>query len=146
MKCVSDELIQKYIDNEISQEEKAYVEEHLSGCAACSNAADEQRKLAAEICGVINLLSEEVIEIPAFNRQVKDRAANRDTKDKKRKNRVMIRWSAFAASAACILVFMIFMLKPEKETPVEPATFLNSTENEFDANRSISQQIGRAHV
>ena len=130
MKCISDELIQKYIDNEASQEEAAYINEHLLSCAVCRNAVEEQIKLAAEIRDTINLLSEGVVEIPVFNRRIKE----------KMKSRIMLRWNICAASVACILFIMIFMLKPEKDTPIDSATFFYNTENEFDANRSILQQ------
>jgi Predicted transmembrane transcriptional regulator (anti-sigma factor) len=140
MKCISDELIQKYIDNEASQEEAAYINEHLLSCAVCRNAVEEQIKLAAEIRDTINLLSEEIVEIPLFNRQMKEKAVNIRAKDEKKKSRIMLRWSLCAASVACILFFMIFMLKPEKDTPIDSATFFYNTENEFDANRSILQQ------
>ena len=130
MKHLDSELIQKYIDNEVSQEETAYIDEHLLSCAVCRNAVDEQRKLAAEIRNAINLLNEEVVEIPVFSRPMKEQ----------KKNRVMLRWSLCTASAACILFFMIFMLKPEKDTPVDAAASFLHTENEVDANRSILQQ------
>ena len=125
MKCICDELIQKYIDNEASKEEVTYVETHLISCDACKDAVDEQKKLAAEIRNVINLLSEETIEIPTFERKNK---------------RVILRWSLFAASVACILAFILFTHKPEKDTPIDSTKFFHNTENEFDANRSISQQ------
>ena len=131
MKHLDEELIQKYIDNEASQEEMVYIEEHLLNCVVCRNAVDEQRKLAAEILDAINFLGEEVVEIPVFEWPIKERDA---------KKRIMLRWSLCATSAACILFFIIFMLKPEKETPVDSATFLYNTEKEYDANRSISQQ------
>jgi len=129
MKHLDSELIQKYIDNESSQEEIAYVCEHLLICAVCKNAVDEQRKLAAEIRDAINILSAEVVEIPVFSRPKKEQ----------KKKLAMLRRGLYAA-AACILFFMILMLKSEKDTPVDSAAFFHHTENEFDANRSILQQ------
>ena len=144
MKHLDSELIQRHIDNEVTHEEGTYVVEHLLSCVVCRNAVNEQRKLAAEIRDVINLISEEVVEIPIFNRLTKEKTVNICAKDEKKKSRVMLRWSLYAASVACILFFMIFMLKPEKDSHIDSATFFYGTENEFDANRSISQQIGRA--
>ena len=140
MKHIDSELIQKYIDNEASRGEKAHIEEHLLSCAVCRDAVDEQRILATELCGIINVLSEEEIEIPVFDRAMKDKSLNNHAKDGRKKSRVMLRWSLYTASVACILIFILLILKPEKETPIESATFFYGTENEFDANRSISQQ------
>ena len=140
MKHIDDELIQKYIDKEVTHEEIAYIDEHLLSCVTCMNAVNQQRKFAAEIRNAINLLSEEVIEIPIFNRQMKEKAVNIYARDEKKKSRIMLRWSLYAASVACILFFMVFMLKPEKDTHINSATFFYNTENEFDANRSILQQ------
>ena len=140
MKHINSELVQKYIDNEASHKEKAYIEEHLLSCAECRNTVDEQKNLATKICGIINVLSEEVIEIPVFDRQMKEKSLYNHAKEGRKKSRVMLRWSLSTASAACILIFIMFMLKPKKETPIKPAMFFYGTENEFDANRSISQQ------
>jgi len=130
MKHIESELIQKYIDNESSQEEIASIIKHLSNCAECRNAVDEQRMLASEIRDTINLLGEEIVEIPVFNRQVKE----------KKKNRVMLRWRISAASVACFLLLMIFVFKPAQDAPIDFETFFHYAENEFDANRSIVQQ------
>ena len=132
MKHIDSELIQKYIDKEASQEEVTCIDEHLSTCVVCRNVVDEQKNLAAEIRDVINLIGEEIVEIPVFNRPIKNRKVKR--------RRVMLRWSLYAASAACILFLLIFILKPEKDTPIDSVTFFHHTENEFDANRSILQQ------
>ena len=131
MKHIENELIQKYIDNEASREEVTSIDEHLSNCIVCRNEVDEQRKLATEIRGLINNLCVDAIEIPTFNKPENPR---------KKQHRMIILWSAVAASAACILFCMIFMLKPEKDTPIDSALFLYNTESEFDANRSILQQ------
>jgi len=137
MNCIDDELIQKYIDNETSHKETAYIEEHTSSCIKCKKAIDEQRTLAAEMQRTINLLREEVFEIPVFNIPTKEKSR---LKHKRKKSRVMLRWSLFASSAACILAFVLFILKPEKDTPIDHTTFFHETEIEFDANRSITQQ------
>jgi len=131
MKHLDSELIQKYIDNEVSQSALAHIDAHLFRCVVCRNAVDEQRKLAAEIRDAINILSEEVVEIPVFSRPIKGKEV--------KSRRVMLRWSLCAA-AACILFFMMLVLKPEKDTPVDAAASFLHTENEVDANRSILQQ------
>ena len=149
MKCIDDELIQKYIDNEVSLEDAANIDEHLLSCAECRYAVDKQKKLVGEVRDVINLFQVDAIEIPTFNIPVKDSKEVRPVKDVRiklpvigeRKNRrAFLRWSLIAVSAACILVCVLFTLRPEKNTPIDPDILLYGAENEFDANRSISQQ------
>ena len=128
MKCIDDELIQKYIDGETSPEEITCIEKHLSNCAACKQAVEEQKELANEMCNILNLLSKEAIEIPAFNKPVKI---------VKKQRRVMLRWSIIATSAACLLTFIFF--KP-KETIQENNMLYFYDIEEFDANKSLLQQ------
>ena len=138
MKCISDELIQKHIDNEASQEERAYVDEHLLSCVACRNAVNEQKKLAVEIRNTINLLCEETVEIPAFNRPVKDSIDKSRVKTGRKKHRVIFLWSTGVASVACILTFLF--LNPRKKNVDNYERLFYNTEFEFDANRSVTQQ------
>ena len=129
MKHIDDEIIQKYIDNEASQEEVDYINDHILSCSGCEKAVDEQRQLSVEIREVINLLNEEEIEIPEFVKSGKKR---------KKQLRMIYLFSTCAASVACVLAFLLLYPK-EKNMDNYERLFYN-TEFEFDANRSVTQQ------
>ena len=131
MKCIDDELIQKYIDNEASQEEASFIEEHLRDCVVCDEAVDKQKKLAVEIRNALNLFCDKAIGVPTFIKPLKNKQKTR---------RKMLRWAIGVASAACILFFVSIFLKHENNTLIDTASFLHDVEYEFDANRSILQQ------
>ena len=129
MKHIDDELIQKYIDNEVSEDEVTFLEKHLLTCDECRNVVSEQETLVNDIRGLINSLSEEEIEIPEFNKPKKNRIKRRQT---------MFLWSVGVASVACVLAFL-FLNTEAKSTDDYKNLFYN-TEHEFDANRSVLQQ------
>lgn len=134
MKCFDEELIQRYIDNEVSSEELASIEGHLKECSVCREAVDEQRKISEEVRCVINLLCRDVVDIeaPAFEMPPKN----------KRNRRAIFCWSIGAASAACLLFFVSLFFKQEAEIEAsdEAIFYFHNAENEFDANRSVMQQ------
>ena len=134
MKCFNDELIQRYIDNEVSSEEVVSIEGHLRRCAVCREAVDEQRKISEDICCALNLLCDDVMEIeaPAFGMPPK-KIRNRHT---------IFRWSIGVASAACLLFFVSLFFKNDAKIDAydEVLLYFHGVENEFDANRSVMQQ------
>jgi len=131
MKCINDDLIQKYIDSEATSDEINYIENHISLCSKCAKIIDKQRKLSIDIKKNINLSysNKSLISIPEFTYN--------PIINTRRKN-INIKKYIYAASVACIF-FLIFLLIPKKEQE-KNIVFLYNIAGEFDANKTISQQ------
>ena len=129
MKCINEELIQRYIDSEADSDEIIYIEKHISLCPKCAKSIDEQRKLSVDIKNKINFpySNKSLINIPEFT-------YNPNVNIKRRN----IKRYIYAASVACMF-FLIFLLIPKKEQE-KNIVFLYNIAGEFDANKTISQQ------
>lgn len=130
MSCIKDDLVQKYIDGEVSPEELASIKEHLSGCSACALQIEARERLAKNIKSTIHLLDEAEVNIPAFI----------VPEHNKPKKRTIINKYFLAVSAASILILVLFLLNKDGQHADSDLIFVNSFESEFDANRTISQQ------
>lgn len=127
MKCISEKIIQQYIDNEIGSEERLMVEKHISECAECANNIKKQELFANFIKLNINDLDKKEVKIPDFVKP--------NTLRKKKLKRNIL----FATiGAACILAF--FVLFSPKEKSDENYFILYKIEGEFDANKTFAQQ------
>ena len=63
LKCLSEELIQQWIDGELNEEQQAQVSQHLAKCVACRHKAEQQKNLAFSIKKMLQL---EDVVIPEF--------------------------------------------------------------------------------
>jgi len=130
MKCISEGLIQKYIDGEASLPEETLIQEHLSLCEACASKIKSQKALATSVKNALHLLKNTEVDVPEFilpTQQSKVISHNL--------KRVM-----YSVSAACILVLVFFMFQTHKQSTETKALFLYNFESEYDANRTVSQQ------
>jgi hypothetical protein len=128
MNCIDEELLQKYIDGECTENETAAVKQHLAVCADCGKKHAEMEELSAKIKRAINSLSMENIEIPAF-RMPLTRPANRNLK-------IIL----YSLSAACILLFVLFIAVRKKESPQSKIAIVQCIPAEVDANRPAGDQ------
>jgi predicted anti-sigma-YlaC factor YlaD len=128
MNCIDEELLQKYIDGECTENEMVAVKQHLSGCLACTRKHAEMEKLSAEIKRAVNFLTIDNIEIPAFRKPVA-RSLNRNFK-----------LFLYSLSAACILLFALFFANRKIESPHNEISIVQITPAEVDANRTASDQ------
>ena len=128
MNCIDEQLLQKFIDGECTDNEKLMVKQHLSGCPVCAQKQVEKEKLSAEINKAINLLTIENIEIPVF----KDPNFTSG-----RKNLKLI---IYSLSAACILLFVLFFVDKKNDFHQKEITILQIIPREVDANRPASEQ------
>lgn len=128
MRCISDDLIQKYVDNEISAKEKARIDGHLAHCSECAEKIEERREKANRIKELISSLHRDEIQVPAF-------------REPERSNRQFIRRFdkvIYAAAAACLLVlFIIFLQKPEDDVKI---IYSFDIDSEYNANLPLSEQ------
>jgi hypothetical protein len=131
MRCIKNDLIQKYIDGETSPKEVVLIEKHIEICEKCTAKVDEQRKLSSVIKKAINLLSEKTAGIPVFIMPVEGN----------KKRYFTVRKLVYVVSAACILLFIsIISLKKEPENHTEIILIEPVFAPEFDANLPVSQQ------
>ena len=127
MKCIDEDLLQKYIDAEVEVGEKAEVENHISLCSKCAAKLEDIRRRSFFLIEAVNLLSDDTIEIPEF------------APAKRLKKRSVWKRYTIGAAAACVLI-SIFLMVPKEDEKKEEYVFVFELEGEFDANRTFSQQ------
>lgn len=128
MICIDEQLLQKYIDGECTENEKRMVKQHLSDCPACAQKYDERQRFSSGIKQAINNLNSENIEIPTFK--------NRNTISPKKNIKLII----YSLSAACILFFVLFFVDKKIDSHQREITIVQSIPMEVDANRPASEQ------
>ncbi len=130
MSCIKNDLIQKYNDGEATPKEIALIEKHIVNCEKCALKVDDQQKLATGVKKAINLLAEDTIEIPNIVM----------SPSRSKKRFITGKRLIYSISAACIILFVLFITH-NKEAEIEnEIVFTLSFEWDYDANRTISQQ------
>ncbi len=130
MKCIDDELIQKYIDGETMLKEEAFINEHISCCEKCREKVDCKREQAKIIKKAISLIGENAVESPEFLKP---------GPQKKMINTKLKRY-IYPASAACILILIFFFYQNQKRPKNKEINILYNLESEYDANLPLSEQ------
>ncbi len=128
MNCIDEQLLQKYLDGECTENEKTVVKQHLAGCTVCAYALAEKEELSVEIKRAINSLAIENIEIPAFKK------TNTTSTGKN------LKLTIYSLSAACILLFILFFVDKKIEFNQKEITIVQCIPREVDANRPASEQ------
>jgi len=128
MKCIDDELIQKYIDGEAHSEEVLRIEKHVASCPQCARKIEEARAFSDGIKRKIGHWGRQPVVIPEFVMPVTG----------KRKLNVKIKHYIYAVSAACA-IFLIVSLFPGQKSEKEIRLMYNF-DGDFDANRPVSEQ------
>ena len=136
MNCITNELIQKYIDGEASLEECVSVKDHLACCELCKSKFIAQQNRAIDIKKALNLLTEDNIVIPQI---VLPLQVNR-------RRLVLKRSLIYALSAACILLFFVMILPTNRDLKQNEITMLQSVDEDYDANLPVSQQKLKINV
>lgn len=130
MSCIREETIQKYIDGETTARENSIIERHLSICEICKNKVENQRRLAFGLKNAIHLLENDATEIPIISPTLKIK--NPISTGKK-----IIYFSAVAAS----LLLFALVISRQENAPIQDDLIITAAfEDEYDANRTISQQ------
>ncbi len=128
MRCISDELIQKFVDKEASVKENSVVESHLSACRKCAKKIEEKREVLSYITGLLNSLNNSEIQVPIFKKP----------EHHKKRLRIQLKKFAYVASAACLLIlFFVFYEKPKDNIKF---VYLYNVESEYNANLPLSEQ------
>ena len=130
MSCIDADLIQKYIDEELTPEEVVMIENHLKQCKTCRTEVGNQQKLVAHVKNRLNLLAEEDFDIPVF----------KIPQLPKKKPTITSRRIIYSVAAACAVILLLIIF-PKKEPVAENNEFfMQHGEYEYDANRTISEQ------
>ena len=128
MKCISEEIIQKFIDVETTVKEETYINNHISGCTKCSEKVENYKESVNNMKRLIGLLDEKEVKVPGFEKPLLQKKIIYP-KFKK---------IIYSASAACLLIlFMIIFNKQKNEIEI---VYSYDLESEFNANLPISDQ------
>ncbi len=128
MKCLREELIQKYIDKETTEKEEALIKRHLAECQECRGKIEDYRKSVDAIKKAIRLIDEKEIEVPGFEKPLLP------TKNIYPIFKAII----YPAAAACILIFILVFFQKEKNE-VE-MIYSYDLESEFNSNLPVTDQ------
>jgi len=128
MRCISDEIIQKFVDKEASAKENSIVQRHLSTCSICTKRVEERRYTTDRIKELIGSHNKNEIQIPIF--QVPE--------NQRKTLNIHYKKIAYIASAACLLILFIIFHR----TPKDEIEFIYSyeVESEYNANLPLSEQ------
>ena len=126
--CLSEDLFQKHIDKETSVQEEAYIINHLADCSKCAEMVASMKQSANRIKQIIGSMDESDIEIPVFK------------KPTARLHILQLNFKKviYAVSAACIIIFLLFIF--QKEDMKVELVYSFDVESEFNANLPISEQ------
>lgn len=130
MKHIDEIMIQKYIDNEISPEERNAVEKHLENCQECSEQVEHQRVFAENIKKSLEVFAPNEVEIPDFNITYQPK--------KTRTLRIVL---ISSLSTACAILLAFFIIKGFKKEPENFDIYDFITIEEYDANKPMTEQL-----
>lgn len=130
MRCIDPDQIQKYIDKELTPEEELEIKGHLEHCEACATKTNNQLELATQVKDTINLLKEEPIDIPEF----------KIPQNREKIHVLTPRRLIYSVAAASILIVFILLFQSKETEAEDNEYFMQLVEQEYDANRSISDQ------
>jgi hypothetical protein len=131
MKCIDNELIQRFIDCETTHNESTEIKKHLAECADCVERVEGQRSFSSAIKMEIETLGKYPQACPDFIKPA--------PKKEIKKQRFL--FYKIAAAAACIS-FVFYFFQP-KQTPEQHDEYLMcyvEKNGYFDANKLYSQQ------
>lgn len=130
MKCISDELIQRFIDGETNPKEDAVIRSHLLHCNNCAIKMNRRKKLSAGVKKAVNFLAKEEAYPPApgFDREIPLRRA---------------RWTRkvyYGIAAACLILAAIIFMPFGQNRAGQDTTAFENVQWEYDANKTFTQQ------
>lgn len=130
MKHFDEITIQKYIDNELSSEERNEVEKHLESCQECSKQVENQRVFADNVKKSLDVFAQNEVEIPDFKIAYQP--------NKTRTLRIVL---ISSLSTACAILLAFFIIKGFKKEPENYDIYDFITIEEYDANKPMTEQL-----
>ena len=130
MKHFDEITIQKYIDNELSPEERVAFEMHLETCEECEKQVENQRVFSEKVKNSFDGLVTDDIEIPEFKISYQPKKA--------RTLRIVL---ISSLSTACAILLAFFIIKGLKKEPENFDIYDFITIEEYDANKPMTEQL-----
>lgn len=130
MKQFDEITIQKYIDNELSPEERYEVEKHLENCKECSEQVENQRVFSEKVKDSLDVFVPDDIKIPEFKLSYQPK--------KTRTLRIVL---ISSLSTACAILLAFFIIKGLKKEPEKFDIYDFITIEEYDANKPMTEQL-----
>jgi len=128
MNCFNEDLIQRYIDNEISESEKNFIEKHIKECDTCASKLEEQTSLSSFVKGEINSIYTDNKAIPKINIEQNEGKI------------IKLKDFIITLSVACSIVIGLFFFTRNNENEINNASIVQSIEFDIDANKTITEQ------
>ena len=133
MKCINNELIQKYIDGETSSQETVKIEKHLTECTQCLKKIENQKVFVYVVKNELGHVKQPVI-IPDFIIPVSQ---------KHRLYNIKVKHFIYAVSAACAILLAVFLLpalnKKNEQYNLNTVHLIYTFEGDFDSNKPMTQ-------
>ena len=133
MKHFDEITIQKYIDNELSPEERTEVEKHLVTCEESKKQVENQRVFADKVKGSFDRFVSDNLDIPDFKVTYYPK--------KTRTLRIALISSISTACAILLAFFIIKGAKKEHEKNENFDIYNFITIEEYDANKPMTEQL-----
>lgn len=130
MKHFDEITIQKYIDNELSPEERYEVEKHLENCKECSEQVENQCVFSEKVKDSLDGFVPDDIKIPEFQLSYQPK--------KTRTLRIIL---ISSLSTACAILLAFFIIKGLKKEPENFDIYDFITIEEYDANKPMTEQL-----
>lgn len=130
MRCISDELIQKFTDAETNPKEDAVINSHLLHCNSCATKVNHRRKLSAGVKSAVNLLAKEGAPslAPVFEKQTPVKKA------------VSARKVFYGIAAACAIIALLVFAPFGENRASQDTTAIENIQWDYDANKTFTQQ------
>ena len=130
MKHFDEITIQKYIDNELSKEERNEVEMHIETCEECKKQVEIQRVFAENVKKSLDEFVPNEVEIPEFK-----------ISHQPKKTRTLRIVLISSLSTACAILLAFFIIKGFKKEPENYDIYDFITIEEYDANKPMTEQL-----
>lgn len=131
MKHLDNSLIQRYIDNELSENEAKEINAHLKNCEFCRHEVEQQKDFSEKIKSSLDSIVSDEIPIPEF-------VLKRQHNQKKKTLKIAI---ISSLSTACAMILVLLIIKFSKpKTNCNEFIFDYYTIDDYDANKPFPEQ------
>ena len=130
MKCISDELIQKFTDGETNPKENAVIRSHLAHCNSCTKKVELRKELSAGVKRAVNLLAKEGAPslAPVFEKETPIKKA------------VSTRKIFYGIAAACAIIAILVFVPFGNNSVKQGSLIFENVQRDYDANKTFTQQ------
>lgn len=135
--CLPDDILQCFVDGELSTMEKELVKEHLYECEHCQSNFQETKDLIGQLSDEFNLIDDDEIFIPPFQ------SAKVINAPKNRKKRKFYWW---AAAAVLLFTIALNFLNDSGEKDFQVNYIFQQTNSEVDANKPWHEQTSTLYI